>query len=169
MSRKSKLVRNPYRKVEKADEHNLYMEQELTTGGENYILNVPQFKAFNNYGRCKENNKELYKKISDYAKEEGLVVNKDNMPTDIPAEKYIELIKRAKIELGQGWGINEKIWIINKVDPILVPYVNVRPAKGSGFSKPREKKEKSGKKEAKVIEADPDEIIWGPVLDPVTT
>ena len=179
MSRKSKLVREPYRKVEKADEHNLYMEQELTTGGENYILNVPQFKAFDYYGRCKEKNKELYKKISDYAKEEGLVVNKDNMPIDIPAEKYIELIKRAKIELGQGWGINEKIWIINKVDPILVPYVNVRPAKGSGFSKPREKKEKSGKKEEKAktieelkpgeeMEIDPSEITFGRMLPPVT-
>ena len=178
MSRKSKLVRNPYRKVEPGKEHNLYVEQELTTDGENYILNVPEFKAFDYYGRCKEKNKELYKKISDYAKEEGLVVNKDNMPTDIPAEKYIELIKRAKIELGQGWGINEKIWIINKVDPILVPYVNVRPAEGSTMRKPREKKEKPKKEEkAKTIEElkpgeemeiDPSEITFGRMLPPVT-
>ena len=179
MSRKSKLVRNPYREVGKADEHNLYMEQELTTGGENYILNVPQFKAIDYYGRCKERNEELYKKISDYAKEEGLLVNKSNMPIDISAEKYIELIKRAKIELGQGWGINEKIWITNKVNPTLVPYVNVRPAKGSGFSKPREKKEKSGKKEEKAktieelkpgeeMEIDPSEITFGRMLPPVT-
>ena len=179
MSRKSKFVREPYRKVKAADEHNLYIEQELTTDGENYILNVPQFKAFDYYGKCTKKNKELYEKISEYAKEEGLVVNRDNQPWDIPAEKYIELIKRAKIELGQGWGINEKIWIINKVDPILVPYVNVRPAKGSGFSKPREKKEKTGKKEEKAktieelksgeeIEIDPGEIIFGRKLPPVT-
>jgi hypothetical protein len=173
MSRKSKFVREPYRKVGTANEH------DLTTDGENYILNVPEFKAFDYYGKCKKNNEELYKKISDYAKEEGLVVNRDNMPTDISAEKYIELIKRAKIELGQGWGINEKIWIINKVDPILAPYVNVRPAKGSGFNKPREKKEKSGKKEEKAktieelkpgeeIEIDESEEIFGRMLPPVT-
>ena len=178
MSRKSKFVREPYRKVEAAKEHELNIEHELTTDGEKYILNVPEFKAFDYYGRCKEKNKELYKKISDYAKEEGLVVNKDNMPTDIPAEKYIELIKRAKIELGQGWGINEKIWIINNVDPILVPYVNVRPAEGSTMRKPREKKEKPKKEEkAKTIEElkpgeemeiNPSEITFGRMLPPVT-
>lgn len=172
MSRKSKLVRDPFRQVEAAKEH------ELTTDGEKYILNVPEFKAFDYYGRCTEKNKELYKKISDYAKEEGLVVNKDKQPTDISAEKYIELIKRAKIELGQGWGINEKIWIINKVYPNLAPYVNVRPAEGSTMRKPREKKEKPKKEEkAKTIEElkpgeemeiDPSEITFGRKLPPVT-
>lgn len=172
MSRKSKLVRNPYRKVAAADEHEIYVEQELTTDGKSYILNVPEFKAFDYYGKCKKKNKELYEKISEYAKEEGLVVNRDNMPTDINAEKYIELIKRAKTELGEGWGVNEKIWIINKVDPILVPYVNVRPAKGSSMRKPREKKEKAKTieelKSGEEMEIDPGEIVFGRKLPPVT-
>ena len=172
MSRKSKFVRNPYRKVEAAKEHELNIEHELTTDGETYILNVPEFKAFDSYGKCTKKNKELYKKISEYAKQEGLVVNRDNMPTDIPAEKYIELIKRAKTELGEGWGVNEKIWIINKVDPILVPYVNVRPAKGSSMRKPREKKEKAKTieelKSGEEMEIDPGEIVFGRKLPPVT-
>ena len=172
MSRKSKFVREPYRKVEAAKEHELNIEHELTTDGETYILNVPEFKAFDSYGKCTKKNKELYKKISEYAKQEGLVVNRDNMPTDIPAEKYIELIKRAKTELGEGWGVNEKIWIINKVDPILVPYVNVRPAKGSSMRKPREKKEKAKTieelKSGEEMEIDPGEIVFGRKLPPVT-
>lgn len=132
MSKNFKNWREPWRKIGKAHEY------KITIDGENYIHNVPEFKAFDYFSSCrkKEQNIPIYKKIAQYAKEEGLKVDKDDPPMPlVSAEKYAQLIKRAKEELGQGWGLNEKIYIKNIVDIAASPYTNIRPDKGSNFRK----------------------------------
>ena len=137
MSKKSKdRMRDPYRKVGKASEYSISIDDDQ------YILNVPEFKAFDLFGnsRKKNENQPVYEKIAEYAASEGLKLDKDHPPMPlVDPKKYIELIKRAKKELGQGWGVNEKIWIKNIAHIASAPYANVRPDHGSGFSKPRGK------------------------------
>ena len=99
MSRKSRM-RDPYRKVGKASEYSISIDDDQ------YVLNVPEFKAFDLFGnsRKKSENQPVYEKIAEYAASEGLDLDKDRPPMPlVDAKKYIELIKRAKKELGQGF------------------------------------------------------------------
>ena len=48
MSKKFKDWRNPWRTIGKAKEY------KISIGGENYIHNVPEFKAFDYFGSCRK-------------------------------------------------------------------------------------------------------------------
>ena len=66
MSKNLENHREPWRKIGKAREYKISID------GEDYIHNVPEFKAFDYFSSCrdKESNIPVYKKIAEYAKEE---------------------------------------------------------------------------------------------------
>ena len=118
---------NPMRERQK------YRQIEFNVYGKDYILEVPDGITTSVIMNNVKKNKPLYEKMSSLAKERGYDVDSDSPPMPLVSkEKYVELIRDAKIALNQGWRQADKIYIKNIVDVRNAPYAAIYPANKSG-------------------------------------
>ena len=130
---------NPMRDREK------YKQYNFTVDGNEYVLEVPDGVTTSVIINNVKKNKHFYEKMSSLAKERGYDVDNDTPPMPLVSkEKYVELIRDAKIALKEGWKQSDKIYIKNIVD-VGPPYASIYPANKSGtIRKKRVCSKKSG-------------------------
>lgn len=138
-----------------------YQKFNFTVDGRDYILEVPDAVTTNVIGNNKKRKPELYKKISSLAREKGYDLDNES-EEDIPMpriskEQYADLIREAKIALGEGWTQTEKIYVNNivRTSGPSYPYASIFPANKSGTV--RKKRECKKKKGAPAAGDDPDD------------
>lgn len=120
MSRKSWA--NPMRK------RSGYKKYDFKIDDREYILEVPDGVTTQIVQNHTKDKRELYEKIASLAIEKGYEVDKDTPPMPlVNKEKYADLIRDAKIALGEGWKKNEKIYIKNIGDIVAAPYASIFP------------------------------------------
>jgi hypothetical protein len=130
---------NPMREREK------YRQVEFNVDGNDYILEVPDGVTTNVIMNNVKKNKPLYEKMASLAKERGYDVDSDTPPMPkVSKEKYVELIRDAKIALSDGWRQSEKIYIKNMADIRGAPYASIYPANKSGTIRKKCARKKSG-------------------------
>ena len=81
-----------------------------TADGEEFKLYDPGRNQHESYSKSMKNNRKIYAKVKEYAKENGDKVDGDGMPL-VHHEIWYKYLSRAAYETGEGWGINEKLWI----------------------------------------------------------
>lgn len=138
-----------------------YTKINFTVDGRDYILEVPDAVTTNVILNNKKKKPELYKKISSLAREKGYDLDNES-EKDIPMpriskEQYADLIREAKIALGEGWTQTEKIYVNNivRTSGPSYPYASIFPANKSGTV--RKKRECKKKKGAPAAGDDPDD------------
>ena len=120
MSRKSWA--NPMRK------RSGYKKYDFKIDDREYILEVPDGVTTQIVQNHTKDKRELYEKIASLAIEKGYEVDKDTPPMPlVNKEKYADLIRDAKIALGEGWKQKEKIYIKNIGDIVAAPYASIFP------------------------------------------
>ena len=138
-----------------------YQKFNFTVDGRDYILELPDGITSNVIINNKKKKPELYKKISSLAREKGYDLDSDSkeeiqLPR-ISKEQYADLIREAKIALGEGWTQTEKIYVNNivRTSGPSYPYASIFPANKSGTV--RKKRECKKKKGAPAAGDDPDD------------
>lgn len=81
-----------------------------TADGEEFKLYDPGRNQHESYSKSMKNNRKIYAKVKEYAKENGDKVDGDGMPL-VHHEIWYKYLSRAAYETGEGWGVNEKLWI----------------------------------------------------------
>ena len=81
-----------------------------TDDGIEFKLYDPGRNQHESYSKSMKNNRKIYAKVKEYAKENGDRVDGDGMPL-VHHEIWYRYLSRAAYETGEGWGINEKLWI----------------------------------------------------------
>ena len=133
-----------------------YKKYDFTVDGRDYILEVPDAVTTSVIINQKKKKPELYNKMSSLAQEKGYDLDNNDPPMPrISKEQYADLIREAKIALGEGWKQSEKIYVNNIVDVISAPYASIFPANKSGTI--RKKRECKKKKGAPAAGDDPDD------------
>jgi hypothetical protein len=123
-----------------------YRKYDFKIDDREYILEVPDGVTTQIVQNHTKDKRELYEKIASLAIEKGYKVDKDTPPMpEVSKEKYADLIRDAKIALGEGWKQSEKIYIKNIGDIIAAPYASIFPNnKEATVRKKRVCREKSG-------------------------
>ena len=105
-----------------------YKKYDFKIDDREYILEVPDGVTTQIVQNHTKDKRELYEKIASLAIEKGYEVDKDTPPMPlVNKEKYADLIRDAKIALGEGWKKNEKIYIKNIGDIVAAPYASIFP------------------------------------------
>ena len=87
-----------------------YKQYDFKIDDREYILEVPDGVTTQIVQNHTKEKRELYEKIASLAIEKGYEVDKDTPPMPlVNKEKYADLIRDAKIALGEGWKKKEKI------------------------------------------------------------
>jgi hypothetical protein len=123
-----------------------YKQYDFKIDDREYILEVPDGETTQIVQNHTKDKRELYEKIASLAIEKGYKVDKDTPPMPlVEKEKYADLIRDAKIALGEGWAQNEKIYIKNVGDIVAAPYASIFPNnKEATVRKKRVCRKKSG-------------------------
>ena len=105
-----------------------YKKYDFKIDDREYILEVPDGVTTHIVQTHTKEKRKLYEKIASLAIEKGYEVDKDTPPMPlVNKEKYADLIRDAKIALGEGWKKNEKIYIKNIGDIVAAPYASIFP------------------------------------------
>ena len=81
-----------------------------TADGEEFKLYDPGRNQHDSYSKSMKNNRKIYAKVKEYARENGDKVDGDGMPL-VHHEIWYKYLSRAAYETGEGWGVNDKLWI----------------------------------------------------------
>jgi hypothetical protein len=105
-----------------------YEKYDFKIDDREYMFEVPDGVTTQIIQKHTRKKRELYEKIASLAIEKGYEVDKDTPPMPlVNKEKYADLIRDAKIALGEGWKQKEKIYIKNIDDIVAAPYASIFP------------------------------------------
>ena len=108
MSRKNKKVHEGWSDRQSYKEHIVE-----TDDGRKFKLYDPGRDQPQSYSKSLKEHRRIYDKVKEYAKENNDEVDGDKLPF-VDHYKWYDYLSRAAYETGEGWGINEKFWILSK-------------------------------------------------------
>ena len=108
MSRKNKKVHEGWSDRQSYKEHIVE-----TDDGRKFKLYDPGRDQPQSYSKSLKEHRRIYDKVKEYAKENNDEVDGDKLPF-VDHYKWYDYLSRAAYETGEGWGKDEKFWILSK-------------------------------------------------------
>ena len=156
-----------------------------TKDGKEYTLYVPSSQQFKAYERSFNKHKDVFDQIkADVKDDPAIAKNRDGLPMDWDHYEWAANLSSTLKMLDKTWGVNDKIWIRNKMDDgskSTVAVVAITPVKPKSNTKRTAKKTSAASGATEPAEAaaatsatddsgyiDADDIVFGDMLPSIT-
>jgi len=156
-----------------------------TKDGKEYTLYVPSSQQFKAYERSFNKHKDVFDQIkADVKDDPAIAKNRDGLPMDWDHYEWAANLSSTLKKLNKKWGVNDKIWIRNKMDDgskSTVAVVAITPVKPKSNTKRTAKKTSAASGATEPAEAaaatsatddsgyiDADDIVFGDMLPSIT-
>lgn len=146
-----------------------------TTDGKEYILYVPNFNQSVAYNNSLKKYKDVFDQIKADVKEGDATIG-NGLPDLHPVE-WAALLSSTLKELNITWGVNDKIWIYNKIHDgtkshamyvAITPKITQRNAKRTARKASSRKVSPATKAHYNTVVLRDEDIIFGEPLPPIT-
>ena len=156
-----------------------------TKDGKEYTLYVPSSQQFKAYERSFNKHKDVFDQIkADVKDDPAIAKNRDGLPSNWDHYEWAANLSSTLKMLDKTWGVNDKIWIRNKMDDgskSTVAVVAITPVKPKSNTKRTAKKPSAASGATEPAEAaaatsatddsgyiDADDIVFGDMLPSIT-